>query len=184
MKLKTNFKILLMFGIMLGVMLFLGTTKVNATEISDYKCKIEKDGYIFYNNYFNTSDVDTEVKKEIDNSIHIYSNKSGINTSTLNDIVNNFKNGKCLVEVSNDVTEAKVIRTVGAPFETKEVEENAEIVVLNNKRYVVVNSKIERKIVPINVPIILSLLLPIASKLAESGACTYWNKQIGARILI
>ena len=143
MELKNKTKFLLVLGIIFVAFLLFNTNKVNATEISDYKCKIEKDGYIFYNNYFNTSDVDTEVKKEINNSIHIYSNKSGINTSTLNDIVNNFKNGKCLVEVSNDVTEAKVIRTVGAPFETKEVEENAEIVVLNNKRYVVVNSKIE-----------------------------------------
>ena len=45
MKSKTNFKFLLILAIVLGAMLLLGTTKVQASSINDYKCKIEKGDY-------------------------------------------------------------------------------------------------------------------------------------------
>lgn len=120
MKLKTNFKVLLMFGIILGVMLLLGTTKVQASSINDYKCKIEKGDYIIYNNYFNTKDV--VITKDV-------ITKTGVDKTTFNNIIND--NVLILTKVSNDVDSAKIVDS----------QENLEIIELNNNKYVVVQEK-------------------------------------------
>ena len=131
MKSKTNFKFLLILAIVLGAMLLLGTTKVQASSINDYKCKIEKGDYIIYNNYFNTKDVNVEIIKEEEREI-IGISKENINLTTFNNIVNDLKNNKeekLLIKIDNDITSAKL----------KDTSKNLEIIELNNNRYVAID---------------------------------------------
>ena len=131
MKSKTNFKFLLILAIVLGAMLLLGTTKVQASSINDYKCKIEKGDYIIYNNYFNTKDVNVEINKEEEREI-IGISKENINLTTFNNIVNDLKNNKeekLLIKIDNDITSAKL----------KDTSKNLEIIELNNNRYVAID---------------------------------------------
>ena len=50
-------------------------------------------------------------------------------------------------------------------------------------KYDNIRSSIDLIIVPYKVAFILSILLPISSKLKDRGDCIYWNKQNGARNL-
>lgn len=124
MKLKTNFKFLLILAIILGAMLLLGTTKVQASSINDYKCKIEKGDYIIYNNYFNTKDVTFD-----DYEIH-----TDVDKTTFNNIIKD--NVLLLIEVPNDTESAREKFT-----NQYEQYQPLEIIELNNKKYVVAERK-------------------------------------------
>ena len=131
MKLKNKTKFLLVIGIIFVSFLLFNTNMVNATEISDYKCKIEKNGYIFYNNYFNTNDVDIEIKNG-----KITINKSKVEQSKLNNLVNDIKGkkeNKLLVELTDNVISVNL----------KDTTENLEIIEQNGKKYVVINAILE-----------------------------------------
>lgn len=137
MELKNKTKFLLVFGIIFVAFLLFNTNKVNAAEISDYKCKVEKDGYIFYNNYFNTSDVNVKSENEWSKGISI--DKDKIEQSTFNNIVKNLKSGIFLIEVDSSSTDIKLSRTYYEATKEETITENAKIITLNNKKYVVVN---------------------------------------------
>ena len=134
MKLKNKTKFLLVFGIIFVAFLLFNTNNVNAAETSNYKCKIEKDGYILYNNYFNTSDIkDFSAEYDESHQSNIISfSKYDVNSSIFNNMTSDIKNkksDKLLVEIKKDVTSAKL----------KDTSENLEIIELNNKKYAVVN---------------------------------------------
>lgn len=128
MKLKTNFKFLLILAIILGAMLLLGTTKVQASSINDYKCKIEKGDYIIYNNYFNTSDV----------TFDEYEIHTDVDKTTFNNIIKD--SALILVEVPNDTESAREKFT-----NQYEQYQPLEIIELNNKKYVVAERKFSKE---------------------------------------
>ena len=124
MELKNKTKFLLVFGIIFVAFLLFNTNNVNAAEISNYKCKIEKDGYILYNNYFNTKDVTFE-RSYNRTYIKVYN----VDKSKFNEILNSKTKENdwlVLVEIGNDVTSVKA----------QDSQENLEIIELNNKKYV------------------------------------------------
>lgn len=134
MKLRNKTKFLLVFGIIFVAFLLFNTNNVHAAEISDYKCKIEKDGYILYNNYFNTSDIkDFSAEYDESHQSNIISfSKYNISSNVFKNMtsdVKNKKSDKLLVEIKKDVTSAKI----------KDKSENLEIIELNNKKYAVIN---------------------------------------------
>ena len=105
MKLRNKTKFLLVFGIIFVAFLLFNTNNVQAAEISDYKCKVEKDGYILYNNYFNTKDVTFER-----NYNRTYINVYNVDKSKFNEILNSKTKENdwlVLVEIGNDVTSVK-----------------------------------------------------------------------------
>lgn len=124
MDFKTKSKFLLVFGIIFVAFLLFNTNSVNATEISDYKCKIEKDDYIIYNDYFNTSDITFSGNRDIV--------KESVDNTTFNKIKNDTKNWLILVEIKDDVDSVK------SPYGTK----NYEIKELNGKKYAVIECEI------------------------------------------
>ena len=124
MELKNKTKFLLVFGIIFVAFLLFNTNNVNAAEISNYKCKIEKDGYILYNNYFNTKDVTFERSYN-----RTYITVYNVDKSKFNEILNSKTKENdwlVLVEIGNDVTSVKA----------QDSQENLEIIELNNKKYV------------------------------------------------
>lgn len=132
MKLKNKTKFLLVLGIVFVAFLLFNTNNVNAAEISDYKCKIEKDGYILYNNYFNTKDVTFE-SKTFGNQKFNYINMYNVDKATFNKVLKEWeeKEDSCLalVELTNDVDKVK------EKYSQKEL----EIIVINNKKYAMYN---------------------------------------------
>ena len=132
MDFKTKSKFLLVLGIIFVAFLLFNTNSVNATEISDYKCKIEKDGYIVYNNYFNTSDVKVTIENSYENFPVITVSKVNIDVTTYKNFISN-NNNKVLVKVDSNVTSAKLDGKT----------ENLSIVELNNQKYAVIDVTLE-----------------------------------------
>lgn len=134
MELKNKTKFLLVFGIIFVTFLLFNTNKVSAAEISNYKCKVEKDGYILYNDFYSSNNC----IKEDSYGISLY--KYIPIDSEINKMIedtNNKKTEKLLIEVSDNITNATSYTNNG-------VVQNLEIINLKDKKYVV--AEVEYKI--------------------------------------
>lgn len=103
LQLKNSIKIVLTLLVLLLVASIFNVSIVNATEDTEYKT--EKDGYIIYSKYFDNLDVSFLS----DNTIFI--RKTGIEQSTINEIVKQIENGleeRILIPLEDDVTDIAI----------------------------------------------------------------------------